>query len=82
MTTPKQLDSIETSFIYKNMPYVPYQTDTTNGSVIYERWFSGDDFGAIRKTTIAGTVITREYTERAKWANRTTSTYYPLYGVQ
>jgi hypothetical protein len=82
MATPKELDSIETSFIYKNSPFVPYQTDTTDGTVIYERWFSGTGFGFIRKTTIVGSVITREYTEKGKWANRTTTVYYPLYGDQ
>ena len=56
----------------------PYKTDTTDGTVIYECWESGADPVVIRKTTIAGVVITVEVASAA-WADRAAATYKPLY---
>lgn len=82
MPSPEvDVDSIDTMFYVKSNE-VPYQTDTTDGTVIYERWFSGDGFGVIRKTTIVGSVVTRYYNKKAKWANRTTTVYQDLCGAQ
>jgi len=71
---------LETSYYLMNTPYVPYQVDVTDGTLIYKRWFSGDGFGLIVRTTIVGSVTTNEFCARAKWANRATSNYIPLYG--
>lgn len=82
MPSPEvDVDNVDTMFYVKSNE-VPYQIDVTDGTVIYERWFSGDGYGTIRKTTIVGTVTTRYFSKHAKWANRTTTLYQDLYGAQ
>jgi hypothetical protein len=73
------IKELETSYYLMNTPYVPYQVDITDGTVIYKRWFSGDGFGLILRITVAGSVTTYEYCSRAKWASRATSNYIPLW---
>lgn len=83
MPSPEvDVDNIDTMFYIKNNDVLPYQIDVTDGTIIYERWFSGSGYGAIRKTVINGTVTTRYYSKHAKWDNRTTTLYQDLYGVQ